>query len=188
MRFDRLDEPTKGAAMNFTFVPELRLGEALLALVGGFGLLSLYFAARQLKDARRAQQTQILLGLQQNFRSIRGFSTFLYRLDYSGPGAWTFDPRTFPASPEEKVLDAALYQFAFVGSLLAARDIDVADLGWLRSWARIVLGSPQVHAYLAWLKGPTQRPDHDGFGPAVLLYERLVGRDGGYARLAGYLR
>jgi len=166
----------------------LDLGDVITAVLGGIGLFSLFFAGAQLRQGRRAQQTQILLSLRERLDGIEGFPDFLYRLDYAGLRAWRFDPTSFPLSDEERVLDAALYELSFIGSLVDAGDVAAADLGWLRSRARIVLGNREVQAYLAWLKGADQRPDHDAFAGAMSLYAALFGHDDNYRALKAYLR
>lgn len=166
----------------------VNVAEAAAAVATIAGLIGLFFAAAQLRSSRRAQETQLLLAIQDRFRAIPEFSDFLYRLDYAGEKAWRFDPATFAHSAEEKVLDATLYELAFVGSLVKTRDIQASDLVWLKSWIAIVLRNPHVQAYLRWLKEPDQRPHHDAFIGAIHLYEGVYGEDETYRTLTAAYR
>lgn len=156
----------------------LDLANAVLVGVGLLGLLSIYFSFRQLRAGQRAQQTQTLLQLHDDFFRSDELRAFLYRLDYKdGPNAWRFDEATFRHSHEEKCLDLILYKLAFIGTLIQNKDIRPQDLLWLRAETAMVLENEDVHAYLRWLQTPNQLPGHASFSGAVHLYTGLFGND-----------
>jgi hypothetical protein len=155
----------------------LDLGNAILAVLGILGLLSIHYAYRQLRLGQRAQQTQLAIQLHQNFFDDPELRDFLYQLDYKKSGwAWKFDPASFPHSQEERSLDLLLYKLSFVGTLVRNGDLQIRDIGWLRSEAAIVLENDSVLRYLNWLQSPDQIPGHSSFADAVHLYLTLGGR------------
>ena len=167
----------------------LELGNAILVLFGLLGLLSIYFAYRQLRFGQRAQQTQIAIQLHDDFFNAPELRAFLYRLDYTrGERAWIFKPESFAHSDEEKYLDLLLYKLSFIGTLVRNGDIHVRDLLWLKVETAIVLENKSVLDYLDWLQSPSQIPGHSSFSGAVHLYNSLFGRSGAaYMRLNSYL-
>jgi hypothetical protein len=103
--------------------PAIKISELASAAVGIIGLISLIYTLIQIRQTKRTRQTTILLSLQQRFRSIQGFEDFLYGLDYSSkPYSWKFDRARFgePNNRDERILDAILYELAFVGSLVSS--------------------------------------------------------------------
>ncbi len=169
--------------------PKIGLDNAVLAILGIVGLVSVYFAYKQLRFGQRAQQIDIAIRLHGDFFSNQELREFLYRLDYdSGPNAWKFDPLEFPHSEEEKHLDILLYKLSIIGGLVSNGDLTSKDLQWLRAEAGIVLENEEVLNYLEWLKSPFQIPDHSSFAGAVYLYKALFGTSGSaYPKLASYL-
>jgi len=167
----------------------LELGNAILVLFGLLGLLSVYFAYRQLRFGQRAQQTQIAIQLHDDFFSAPELREFLYRLDYTGgTAAWKFDPKSFPFSEEEKHLDLLLYKLSFIGTLVKNGDIRARDLLWLKVETAIVLENESVLTYLEWLQSPSEIPGHSSFSGAVHLYKSLFGKAGvANERLGAYL-
>ena len=167
----------------------LELGNAVLVLFGLLGLLSIYFAYRQLRFGQRAQQTQIAIQLHDDFFNAPELRAFLYRLDYkTKEDAWIFEPNSFPLSKEERYLDLLLYKLSFIGMLVRNKDIHAHDLLWLKAETAIVLENEHVLNYLEWLQSPSQIPGHSSFSGVVYLYKSLFGSGGvAYARLSSYL-
>ncbi len=130
---------------------KLDLGNALLVLLGGVGLFSIYVTYRQLlvaqnaqreqilelQQSSRAQQVQILLTLYEDFIQDEDRRKFIQRLDYTKDigkpdfKPFEFNPKIFRGSEDERHLDILLYRLAFVGLLVESKDIKPTDLGWL---------------------------------------------------------
>lgn len=150
--------------------PKVGLGDIVAIL----GLLSLWFAAGQFLQARKANRAKMALDILQLFNSNAEEKKFLYKLDYNiGRDAFRFSSDSFAGSNNELHLDNLLYKLSYVGYLLRKRILAVEDLSLLRSIAGIILRNEQVHAYLDWLRTPGQIPDHSSFADAIYLYDRL---------------
>lgn len=146
------------------------------------GLVGLFLAYQQLRLGRRAQQTQLIAQLYQDFTRDERRLAFLYRLEYSGPKRWIFDPPLYD-TPEERQLDGLLYFFSFVGTLTKHGDVAKRDLQWLVSELRIVMENSEVLKYLAYLKTDDVLPEHASYVNAIHLYGELVGMNRRYQML-----
>jgi hypothetical protein len=146
------------------------------------GFVGLILAYQQLRLARRAQQTQLIAQLYQEFTRDERRLAFLYRLEYSGPEKWTFDPPLHD-TPEERQLDGLLYFFSFIGTLTRHGDVAKRDLQWLVSELRILMENSEVLKYLAYLRTDDVLPEHVSYANAIHLYGELVGMNRQYQRL-----
>lgn len=112
-------------------------------------------------------------------REIKGqphLRAMLQRLDYSDQeDAFVFDPNEFRNSPDEGPLDDLLYAMADAGGVLRRAGVSLQDTILIRAYVIMVMGNPQVHAYLSWLHQSDQVPNHVDFLDAIYLFERLTG-------------
>lgn len=177
-------------ALGICIEKRIDFGNLFVVILGFIGLFSIFLAYRQLRIGQRAQQTQIAIHLHSDFFEEPDLRDFLYRLDYSdGPKAWKFNPKTFPHSEDERLLDLILYKFSFIGSLVENNDIKIGDLLWLKVEAKIVLENEDVIKYLEWIQSSSQIPGHSSFSGAIKLYNSLVGGNGeSHKRLNRYLQ
>jgi len=122
--------------------------------------------------------TDRLLKIRDLFVGDRDVQSLFSRINYSErPDAFEFDPETFRHSEDERALDDMLLSLSLAGGMMRRGEINLADAMCIRTFVQVLMGSKQVHAYLAWLHREDQLPDHVDYLDAVHLHKRLVGSD-----------
>jgi len=156
------------------------LGNAVLAVLGLIGLVSIALAYRQLKEGQRAQHRQAIamkarfvLDLNQEFLSSEAERAFFYQLDYRD---FEFKPELFAQSNDERQLDRLLYKLSYVGKLLRDGVVGLDDVNDIRHIASRTLRNDEAIKYLKYLK-EVQVPDHACFSDAVYLFEQMFGKN-----------
>lgn len=115
------------------------------------------------------------------------FLDFFYYLDYEDlPGAFKFDPQTFPRSDDEKKLDQILLHLSIIGDILRRGEITIKDILWMDYIVKKSVGNNEVQKYLQWIQSSDQIPGHASFLGAIYLFEVLVGSLSPYPILEQY--
>jgi hypothetical protein len=130
--------------------PEIRLGD-LVTLAGFiFTIVSVTFAALELRRNRKVDGERFLFDVTERYFRDPEVRKFFYRLDYND---WTFDQERFALSDEERWLDALLYDLDLMGHLYDAGLLSKEKAQMIRFQASRVIRNPEVQKYLAWLDG-----------------------------------
>ncbi|RPF33802.1 hypothetical protein [Streptomyces sp. TLI_185] len=148
--------------LTWTWNSEIRTSDivAIVALV--LAITTASFAYRQLRVARvnienvrkqlsetsRTNRARFLFDVVKWYLDDKSLREMFYRLDY---GQWVFDPRTFPMSDEEPVIDHLLFVYDIVGYYAEAGVIDEEELPLIRFEASQVLRNAEIVKYLTWL-------------------------------------
>lgn len=127
------------------------------------------------QSADSASNAEVVSDVLRGIKRQPHLKLMLQRLDYSDhEGAFVFDPNKFRNSAEEGPLDDLLYALSDAGGVLRRAGVSLQDTILIRAYVIMVMGNPQVHAYLRWLHQPDQLPNHVDFLDAIYLFERLT--------------
>jgi hypothetical protein len=136
-------------------------------------VVSLIYAAREVRRNTQAQRAGFLLDLTERYFQDDDVRKFYYKIDYN---EFVLDFDSFIGSDEERWLDSLLYTFDVIGSMVRMRVVTISEVKVFAFQAFRVLRNPEVEKYLAWLdneykrEGRTQRSHDD----ARYLVERLM--------------
>jgi hypothetical protein len=135
----------------------LTMGGWLLTIIG------LVFTALQIRRAARTQRYQFLLTVTERYFGDKEVREFYYRLDYH---KFTFDPKTFLGTEDERLLDGIIYNLDIIGRMLRMNVLSLHEVSIIGFQVSRVMGNPEVQRYLAWLDGEYRRegrptPAHD---------------------------
>lgn len=160
-----------------TWNPELRIGDIVAAVGFIVTIVSLWFAGRQLQQARleqientRVQRANFLLEIMRRYFDDTDLLKFYYMLDYhdfhldfeevEGSGQYPTqvryesgrpEPHDFFRSQEELWLDNLIYQFDLIGHMVRMGVITPEEVSVIAFRASRVLENPSVRRYLDWL-------------------------------------
>ena len=135
----------------------LTLGGWILTIIG------LGFTALQIRRAARTQRYQFLLTVTERYFGEKEVREFYYKLDYD---KFTFDPKTFLGTEDERFLDGIIYNLDIIGRMLRMDGLSLREVSILGFQVSRVMGNSEVQRYLAWLDGEYKRegrptPAHD---------------------------
>lgn len=128
--------------------PEVTFGDILTVVGFAFTILSLIFAAREVRRNTLAQRTQFLLDFTERYFSDNDVRKFFYKIDYN---KFQFDLDEFICSDEERWLDSLLYTFDVIGRMVRTGAVTLDEVSIIAFQASRVLRSPEVEKYLRWL-------------------------------------
>lgn len=121
----------------------------VVGLVGlffaGFGLI---FAALQIRQNNISRRAEIMLTVVDRYFSSSDERKMYYKLDYE---QFTFDPKVFRGSAEERSIDGILYKLNAIGRLLHIGAISVEEIRLLDFEIHQILKNSEVKKYLNWL-------------------------------------
>lgn len=126
-------------------------------------VISLIFAAREVRRNTLAQRAGFLLTLTERYFADNEIRKFYYQIDYHH---FIFDLKSFVGSDEERWLDTLLYTFDVIGSLVRMNGVTINEVKIFAFQASRVLNNPEVKKYLAWLDEQYRRE-----GKAYIAHE-----------------
>lgn len=133
---------------DFTWNPDIRIGDVLTLFGFTLTAISLFFAGVSLRRNAKVQRAQFLLNITDRYFSDSDVRKFFYRLNYN---QFEFDLQKFLDSDEERWLDSLLYTFDIIGRVVRMGVLTIKEVEIIAFQASRVLENPEVKKYLDWL-------------------------------------
>jgi len=139
--------------------PDVTFGDVLTVVGFAFTLVSLIFAAREIRRNTLAQRTRFLLDFTERYFRDTDTRKFFYKIDYN---KFRFHLSEFIGSDEERWLDSLLYTFDVIGRMVRTGAVTLDEVSIVAFQASRVLGNPEVGRYLEWLDGEHEEEGRPG--------------------------
>jgi hypothetical protein len=104
----------------------------------------------QIRRASRTQRYQFLLTVTDRSFGAKDVREFYYRLDYN---RFSFDPKTFMETDDERLLDGVIYNLDIIGRMVRTHVLTLDEVSILGFQVSRVMGNEEVQRYLTWLDG-----------------------------------